>query len=94
MDAVVVELGRGEWISNYGTYEGSPAVFLEPVKSLGFEQGVAGQSAPASPKDALAHGSVILRIHDSAGAHVVMEDLVSAMNFVLGANRNIPKSIK
>ena len=93
MEIKVIELGLGEVVSNYGTYEGKPAVFLEPVKTLGFPNGEPGTTAPDTPKDAVADGTVILRIHSSEGAHVIMEDLVSAMNFALGANRNLPKKI-
>ena len=92
-NVTVIELGLGEVVSNYGTYEGKAAVFIEPVGSLGIPNGQAGQSAPETPKNAVAPGTVILRIHSAAGAHVVMEDMVSAMNFVLGANRNIPKEL-
>lgn len=92
-NVTIVELGLGEVVSNYGTYEGKPAIFLEPVKNLGFQAGQPGNTAPDTPRDGVAPGTVILRIHDSAGAHVVMEDLVSAMNFAIGQNRNIPKTI-
>jgi hypothetical protein len=93
MDIRVIEIGKGEVVSNYGTYEGKPAVFLEPVSSLGIPAGKCGEAAPDSPKDGVAPGTVILRIHDSAGAHVIMEDLVSAMNFALGLNHNLPKQM-
>ena len=92
-NVTVVELGIGEVVSNYGTFEGKPAVFLEPVKALGFQIGQPGKTAPETPSDGVAPGTVILRIHASEGAHVVMEDLVSAMNFALGQNRNIPKTV-
>jgi hypothetical protein len=94
VDITIVELGLGKVVSNYGTYEGKPAIFLEPVATLGIPNGTPGTLAPDTPKNALAPGSVVLRIHDSAGAHVVMEDLVSAMNFAAGQNRNIPKVIE
>lgn len=95
MDKVtVINLGLGEVVSNYGTYAGNPAVFLEPVNSLGIPTGQPGTPAPETPKDEVAPGSVILCIHSSEGAHVVMEDLVWAMNFALGHNRNIPKVVK
>lgn len=94
MDVTVIELGLGEVVSNYGTYEGKPAVFLEPVKALDIEAGQPGTSAPDTPKNAVAPGTVILRIHESAGALVVMEDMVSAMNFVRGTNRNLPKQVE
>lgn len=93
MAVTVIELGLGEIVSSYGTYEGKPAVFLERVQSIGISSGHPGTLAPDSPKDSVAPDSVILRIHDSAGAHVVMEDMVSAMNFVRGQNRNVPKQI-
>jgi hypothetical protein len=92
-NVTVIELGLGEVVSNYGTYEGKPAVFLERVSALGIPNGKPGESAPDSPKNAVAPGTVILRIHSAPGAHVVMEDMVSAMNFALGANRNIPKEV-
>lgn len=92
-NVTVIELGLGEVVSNYGTYEGKAAVFLEPVKTIGIANGQPGQSAPETPKDAVAPGTVILRIHSAPGAHVVMEDMVSAMNFALGANRNLPKKV-
>lgn len=92
-EVIVVELGLGEVVSNYGTYGGKPAVFLEPVKALGIANGQPGESAPEGPNNAVAPGTVILRIHDSTGAHVVMEDLVSAMNFVRYQNRNLPKRV-
>lgn len=92
-NVTVIELGLGEVVSNYGTYEGKPAVFIEPVSALGIPNGEAGQSAPDTPRDGVAPGTVILRIHSPVGAHVVMEDMVSAMNFALGANRNIPKRL-
>ena len=89
MDITVIELGLGEVVCNYGAYEGRPAVFLEPVKTLGIATGQPGQSAPDTSKDAVAPRTVILRIHNASGAYVVMEDLVSAMNFIDGENRNI-----
>ena len=60
MDITVIELGLGEVVSTYGTYEGKPAVFLEPVKALGIAAGQPGQLAPNTPKDAIAPGTVIL----------------------------------
>jgi hypothetical protein len=92
-NVTVIELGLGEVVSNYGTYEGKPAVFLEPVSALGIPNGQPGLSAPETPKDSVAPGTVILRIHSAPGAHVVMEDIVSAMNFARGANRNLPKQV-
>jgi hypothetical protein len=75
----IVELGLGDVVSSYGTFEGKPAVFLEPVKMLGFQTGQPGTTAPDTPRDSVVPGTVILRINASEGAHVVMEDLVSAM---------------
>ena len=94
MDVTVIELGLGEVVSNYGTYEGKPAgISGNPSRLSTLKWGNRERQAPDTPKNRrLLAGTVILRIHESAGALVVMEDMVSAMNFVRGTNRNLPKA--
>lgn len=72
--AKVVRLGRGEIVSNYGTYNGSPAVFLEPADT----PGKVGENAQGYEKNELRAGSVVIVLDDLSGADVLMEDLNSA----------------
>jgi hypothetical protein len=64
---IVVELGRGEYSIDRGTYEGTPAVFIEPVSPAGN----VGGKGPDLPLNALQPRTVILRIHDQKGAEVL-----------------------
>jgi hypothetical protein len=72
----VIEIGLGEVVSNWGTYEGKPALFIEPVTVAG----VVGQHAPDGPKHEVQPNSTIIRFHSPAGALVLMEDMLTAIN--------------
>jgi hypothetical protein len=88
----VIEIGLGQVVSNWGTYEGKPALFIEPVPVAG----KVGQQGPELPKHELTPNSTIIRFHSAKGANVIMEDILSAINCEgkLDMNRNPPKSVK
>jgi hypothetical protein len=69
----VIELGRGEYSVDAGNYEGTQAIFIEPVSPAG-EPGAKG---PDLPLNALQDGTFILRVHDQRGAEVLAEKLLS-----------------
>ncbi len=75
-DVKVVQLGLGLVISNWGTYKGKPAVFLEPAET----PGNVGDLAPVSPTDSVLPGSVILQFHGDSGAKVLLEDIFEALS--------------
>jgi hypothetical protein len=83
----VIRLGLGSVVCNYGTYEGKPALFLEPV--LG-EPGLTGEKVPDGREpqivpDAIATGTII-QMNSVEGARVLLEDLQVCMaSFVMDA---------
>lgn len=88
----IVRFGLGQVVSNWGTYEGKPAVFIEPV--LG-EPGVCGddllgdrepQILGKTEVGPLSDGAIVLVLDgDIRGAEVLLEDIHSAMRFAVGA---------
>jgi hypothetical protein len=71
----VVTFGEGKIISNWGTYEGHPAVYLEPV--LG-EPGIVGEVTPSlenNDLDKVRDGGVILQFKSSHGMRILLEDI-------------------
>lgn len=84
----VIHVGRGEVVSNWGTYEGSPAVFIEPVVG---NAGTIGEKVtegvqPQIVNDGVSDGGVVIVIHDKAGLDVLLEDFASAIGASPSAN--------
>ena len=80
----VIHLGRGKVVSNYGTYFGTPSIFLEPV--IG-EAGPVGQvlrpdEEPQISDHAVSSGGIILCFHSPDGASIILEDIQSALNLL------------
>ena len=67
----VIELGKGAVVVDNGTYEGIRAVYIEPVS----EPGTVGAKGPDLPLNDVQPGTVVLRIHEQAGADVLAEYL-------------------
>jgi hypothetical protein len=88
----VIRIGLGEVVSNWGTYEGQYAVFLEPVA----EHGIPGEEAPAhlTAADSVKDESTIIQFYSQEGARVLIEDIQSALNAAVGRSSNKPKHVR
>ena len=75
----VFRLGLGEVISSWGTYEGYPALFIEPASS----PGVVGEFDPSFEPNDLRVGSVVLQIHNPSGLDIIKQDMESALDLFL-----------
>jgi len=80
----VVRIGLGEVTSNWGTFDGLPALFLEPISPAG----KVGELAPGEQKNSVVPGSVILQFHGTGGGEVVISDIQSC----IALNGFIPES--
>lgn len=82
-DVKVVTFGEGKVTCNWGTYEGFPAVFIEPVMG---QPGVVGDVVPngfeGDKKGDVRDGGVILQFKNASGMHVLLEDIGIASNGV------------
>ena len=75
-DLVVVTIGAGEIISNWGTYHDIPAVFLQPAPN---GPGKLGESPNRDyPKDSVPPGTVILQF--KGAPDVLLQDIASALS--------------
>jgi hypothetical protein len=73
----VVECGIGAIVSNWGTYGGVPALFIEPAK----EHGTVGKNADSGhDPENLKEGAVVIRFNNPLGAYVLIQDMLSAMS--------------
>lgn len=77
-DVKVVRIGLGEVVSNWGTYEGIPALFIEPATRAGI---VGEKEFPDSEeiKTDVRDGGIILQFHNANGADILIEDINSAL---------------
>jgi hypothetical protein len=80
--ANVIEIGAGKVVSNWGTYNGFPALFIEPV--LG-EPGRSGDELeegrePQIVKDSVSDEGTVLVFRGLRGAQVIIEDIQSAQS--------------
>lgn len=91
-NAKVIDLGLGKWVSNFGTYLGNPAVFIEPAEVAG-EVGakVPEASEPTIKANDVRDDGIILVIHDPRGARVIIEDLMAAIGD--GSDEETPQVI-
>lgn len=90
MAITIIRLGKGEVVSNWGSHNGVPAIFIEPAKpsgDVGCE--VCNGEQPHIHRDCVADGGIVIEIHDPAGFQIVVEDGYSA----LGMNRKQGKHI-
>jgi len=80
----VVECGIGAIVSNWGTYGGVPALFIEPAQ----HPGTVGRNAGSEhDPEKLKDGAVVIRFNDPRGAYVLIQDMLSAIaNGTLAAN--------
>lgn len=81
MGVNVIEIGVGKVVSNWGEYEGHPAIFIEPVVG---EPGVPGEQLGDGResqirKDAVSDGGTVLVFKGLRGAEVLIEDIQSAL---------------
>jgi len=76
----VIKLGLGEVVTNWGTHNGVPAVFIEPVLGDAGDVGeqVSGNRESQIKNDSVSDGSVVIEIHNIRGLHVLLEDFASA----------------
>lgn len=77
----IIDIGVGKVVSNWGTYDGFPALFIEPV--LG-EPGRSGDDIecgrePQIVKNAISDGGTVLVFRGLRGAQVIIEDIQSAL---------------
>lgn len=80
MSVMVIQIGLGKVVSNWGVHNGVPAVFIEPV--LGNPGTVGediGENEPQITKDSVSDGGIILEFHSEEGADVIIEDIQSAI---------------
>ena len=77
----VIQLGLGKVVSNWGTHNGVPAVFIEPVLGEPGPVGddLKGDREPQIVNHAVSDGGVIIEIHNPAGMKVLLEDFKSAV---------------
>jgi hypothetical protein len=77
----IVHLGKGAVVSNWGTYGGLPAVFIERVLADPGTVGdlVKGETEPQIANDKVTDDGLILVLHNPEGAAIVIEDLQSAI---------------
>ena len=80
----VFRLGLGEVLSTWGTYEGYPALFIEPADP----SGVVGEFAPSTNPRKLRVGSVVLQIHNPSGLDIIKQDMESAVNLFLSGKES------
>lgn len=78
----VIELGRGAFVINNGTYGDRPAVFLAPAK----EPGPIGASAAREghARDELQPDETVLVFETAAGASVLLEEISKVVPAVAG----------
>jgi len=81
-DVKVIQLGLGKVISNYGTHNGVPSVFIEPVLADAGELGadLTGDREPQITKNSVSAGGLIIEIHEERGLKVLLEDFQSALS--------------
>lgn len=88
-DVKVVRFGLGEVVSNFGTFGGHPAVFIEPVEPIG----PVGSPGPDMAKDSVVSGGLILQFLKEDGADILIEDILSALGRSNGSAHNLPKDV-
>jgi len=72
-----VILGEGAHVVNYGTWEGSPAVFIEPAPSPG---PVGGDATGAGlPKDVVSPAGLVLTLLNPLAALTLIEAITKAL---------------
>lgn len=78
----IIRIGLGEVVSNWGTYHGKPALFIEPVLGKPQSPGVHVTEGiePQICKDFVSDGGTVLVFHDRSGAEVIIEDINSALS--------------
>lgn len=77
-DVKVVKFGLGEVVSNWGTYEGMPCVFLEPADAPGAIGDVAAGYSGIG-ENPLRPGTVVLQFHKREGVKILLEDIHTAI---------------
>jgi hypothetical protein len=81
MSVTIIKLGLGETVSNWGTHNGIPSVFIEPAVNH------SGEVGRELRKDEQTHilptsicdGGTIIEIHDMKGAEILIEDMRRAV---------------
>lgn len=81
-NVIIFRLGLGEVTSTWGTYEGYPAVFIEPASP----SGPVGELAPDGPKTSVKEGGLVLQFQKPDGAGILVEDIHSALEKFYGEN--------
>ena len=87
-DVKIIRFGLGEVVCNWGTYEGKPAVFIEPVPVAG-EVGTSAEKAyqeMGRSREDVASGGVILQFVKPDGAGVLIQNINAALEKFYGKN--------
>lgn len=78
-NVTVIHFGLGEVVTNWGTFEGHPAVFIEPA----IVPGAVGERETDDEhevRNAVRPGTIVLQFHNPDGAAILKQDIDSALN--------------
>lgn len=79
--ANIIKIGLGNYVTNHGTYDGFPALFIEPVVGDGGTTGAKLKHGeqPHIKLDAISDAGTVIIFAGVEGAKVVLDDMQSAI---------------